>query len=565
MKKVARRLAVVFTISAGLGCAEESRVPTTPSANVELALTSSGTIDWSCARVGASRSSGGGLWLFAAVTQPCVTGAIAVTSTAAAVSGPPPSNFRSTVTGNTVRLDWDYAGTRDGFVIEAGSAPGLSNLARAQVPSVAPVSNFAVFGGVPAGVYHVRVRAFDSAGVGVPSTDIVVQVGGIGCTLAPGPPGTPMSSVSGSTVTLFWSAPPGDTPSSYVVEAGTGSGLSNAAVFDTGSSALSLSATAPDGRYYVRMRGRNACGTGPASSEHVLDVGTATPAVCPTSISPLSQMVAAGGGAFQVMVTAAPSCAWSATSTVSWLVISAGSGIGPGPVNYAVSPNSAASRSGDIRVSGMTTIGMTVTQEGGPTITTPPTTTCSYTVSPTTHSIPASGGAASVTVTTGAGCAWSVSSLSPFVKVSSAANATGPGTASFSVDVNSSAARTGTARIAWNGGSQDITLPQAATSALQAAFTVSADPCPVIASGAAYARLNCIFDASASTGPIVSYRWEFGDNLSFTTTNSVVKTLQIDCGFGGSALREVTLTVRDAQGHSHSVTKTIFFQRDSGC
>jgi hypothetical protein len=74
--------------------------------------------------------------------------------------------------------------------------------------------------------------------------------------------------VSGTTVVLSWGVPPGNQPTSYVIEAGTGPGLSNITVFDTGNSAPGLTVSnVPAGTYYVRVRGRDAAGTGPASNE----------------------------------------------------------------------------------------------------------------------------------------------------------------------------------------------------------------------------------------------------------------------------------------------------------
>jgi hypothetical protein len=53
-----------------------------------------------------------------------------------------------------------------------------------------------------------------------------------------------------------------------VIEAGTTSGSSNITVFDTGSTATGLTVNnVPPGTYYVRVRGRDASGTGPASNE----------------------------------------------------------------------------------------------------------------------------------------------------------------------------------------------------------------------------------------------------------------------------------------------------------
>jgi hypothetical protein len=82
------------------------------------------------------------------------------------------------------------------------------------------------------------------------------------------PPSSLTRVVNGTTVILSWGVPPGNQPTSYVVEAGTGPGLSNITIFDTGNSAPGLTVNnVPPGTYYVRVRGRDAAGTGPASNE----------------------------------------------------------------------------------------------------------------------------------------------------------------------------------------------------------------------------------------------------------------------------------------------------------
>ena len=61
-----------------------------------------------------------------------------------------------------------YAAT--GYVIEAGSAPGLSDLA------TLPVGNVTRFVTTPPpGVYYVRVRAINGRGPSGPSNEIVVS------------------------------------------------------------------------------------------------------------------------------------------------------------------------------------------------------------------------------------------------------------------------------------------------------------------------------------------------------------------------------------------------------
>src|SRR5438128_2564058 len=117
-------------------------------------------------------------------------------------------------------------------------------------------------------------------------------------------------------------------------------------------------------------------------------------APCTFSASPTSASPAAAGGPASVSVTAGAGCAWTAVSTAAWITVTSGaSGTGNGTVNYTVAANTGSARSGSLTVGGQT---VTVNQGGS----------CSFGVSPTSASPAAAGGAASVSVTAGAGCAW---------------------------------------------------------------------------------------------------------------------------------------------------------------
>jgi hypothetical protein len=141
---------------------------------------------------------------------------------------------------------------------------------------------------VPAGEYYVRVRAIGPDNIpGPPSNEIVVRVGS--CAGAPGAPTNLSAQVTGNQVVLLWNAAGGNGASTFVVEAGSGPGLSNIVVFDTGSAATTLSAVAPNGVYYVRIRGRNPCGTGSVSNEIIVNVGqpgTPPPTAAPWPVPP---------------------------------------------------------------------------------------------------------------------------------------------------------------------------------------------------------------------------------------------------------------------------------------
>lgn len=179
-----------------------------------------------------------------------------------------PSGLAAAATGSTISLSWrapSTGGSPSGYVIEAGSASGLANLASFSTGSTA--TSFSS-GGVGAGAYYVRVRAANAAGrSGASNESLLVVGGGGGCSSAPGAPSGFTTSSSGSTVTLRWNAAGGN-PTTYVVEAGSAPGLSNLANSDLGSPATSYVASGVGrGTYYVRMRGRNPCGLGPASNE----------------------------------------------------------------------------------------------------------------------------------------------------------------------------------------------------------------------------------------------------------------------------------------------------------
>jgi hypothetical protein len=59
-----------------------------------------------------------------------------------------------------------------GFILEAGSAPGLTNIGTAKLTSGTHVT----VPNVPPGTYYVRVKALNYIGASVPSNEAVVTV-----------------------------------------------------------------------------------------------------------------------------------------------------------------------------------------------------------------------------------------------------------------------------------------------------------------------------------------------------------------------------------------------------
>ncbi|HKU75284.1 MAG TPA: M36 family metallopeptidase [Pyrinomonadaceae bacterium] len=73
---------------------------------------------------------------------------------------------------------------------------------------------------------------------------------------------------------------------------------------------------------------------------------------------------------------------------------------------------------------------------------------CSFSINPTSASFAASGGSASVAVTTQAGCNWTAVSNNSFITITSGASGSGSGTVNYSVAANGSTARSGSMTIA---------------------------------------------------------------------------------------------------------------------
>jgi hypothetical protein len=182
-----------------------------------------------------------------------------------------PTNLTATVVGSSVTLSWTAPlnAAVTSYLLEAGSAPGLSDLVR--FPTGSTANSFST-SGVASGTYYVRVKTISGTATSGPSNEVVVTVGSGSCTVAPAAPTGLVSSVAGSTVSLRWSAS-GGSPQSYVLEVGSSPGLADLARLDLGQPATTFTAAnAASGTYYVRVRATNACGTSNPSNEILIVV-----------------------------------------------------------------------------------------------------------------------------------------------------------------------------------------------------------------------------------------------------------------------------------------------------
>jgi hypothetical protein len=237
------------------------------------------------------------------------------------------------VLGSTVVLTWQ--GNASSWVLEAGTGPGLTNIAVSQLSSPAATVTIP---NVPAGTYYVRVRGVLLGVIGAASNEVVVQVGS-----APPPPPIPCqvgqvdlrSSRNLLQLTLNWNEI--GVVETVQLEVGTAPGLSNVAVL-AGLPAIprQFSAAGPPGVYWIRLRPFRACGAGTPSNEIAVELAPVPLPTCTPSLSPSNRFVAASG-IYTVNVTVPAGCVWSVfTRDPGWITPITGQGSGPGVVQYRV-------------------------------------------------------------------------------------------------------------------------------------------------------------------------------------------------------------------------------------
>ena len=177
-----------------------------------------------------------------------------------------PNGLKVTWSGSTATVSWTApAGATPedvptNFILEAGSAPGLSDVATVQTgrnTCSGPMS--------PRG---------PTMCVSTPPTTTASQIPlPTSCWWRPGAPNAPsafMASGSGNRVDLRWMAPRGGSAAtSYLIEAGSAPGLADLGRFPVGN-VLRFSTVAPSGVYYVRVRGVNNRGAGEPSNEIIV-------------------------------------------------------------------------------------------------------------------------------------------------------------------------------------------------------------------------------------------------------------------------------------------------------
>lgn len=157
---------------------------------------------------------------------------------------------------------------------------------------------------------------------------------------------------------------------------------------------------------------------------------------------------------------------------------------------------------------------------------------CTYSLSPTSpQAVNASGGNTSVSVTVGAGCAWTATSNAGWITVTGGSSGTGNGTVSISVASNSGSSREGTLTIA----GQTYTISQ---SGVPCTYTLNPTTVNVgAASGtgsfSVTAPAGCQWSATSNTGFITTSSTGTGNgtvNYSFTANTGSARSGTITAG-----------------------------------
>lgn len=231
---------------------------------------------------------------------------------------------------------------------------------------------------------------------------------------------------------------------------------------------------------------------------------------CEYTISPSALNVPAQGGSFSVTVDATDSsCAWDASSALSWASISPDTGSGDASLSVAVDENTwQQSRTGTMVVAGHP---LTLVQQ-------PATQNCTFSIAPDRINFPAAGGNATVAVTASSPlCSWVFNGV-PFWASIMPASGSGSGQAMVSAQANTNATARGASV---SVGGQDLTLHQDADG-------------PGGRSTVLPAVLSLLLNSTNSTRTLY---WESFDQDLFSKIISANRTTQCDLGVADGHIR----------------------------
>ncbi len=180
---------------------------------------------------------------------------------------------------------------------------------------------------------------------------------------------------------------------------------------------------------------------------------------CTYSFTNSTQTIPAEGGPSSAALNVTGSgCTWNVSSDASWLTItSQTSGVASAAIAFTATANpDATPRAGSITATypgGSTKV--TITQTG--------VTACTYTLSPTSQTVPSAGGSFSFLPTrnTPNGCSWAASTDTPWITLNGPTSGLSGVPVPYTVAANGTgSARSGRITVVWSGGNTDFIVNQ---------------------------------------------------------------------------------------------------------
>lgn len=311
------------------------------------------------------------------------------------------------------------------------------------VLAVAPSNPFTLYASTYGGVY-VSADGGNSWSLSVPSGQPVPLSGAIA--VNPGNAAVAMVGAVISNTGFVTKLNPTGTGFSYSTYLGGGSDYAydvktNASgnAFVVGSSSSPLFPTTKGAFEGVNPTGGSFGVSNTAGSAFVARISDSTPA-CSYAPTPGSYLFYVFGGTVPFSIVSPSGCAWTATTSDSWITLTQPAQSGIGVLDITVAPNgSGPARTGTINVG---TAAITINQVASG---------CFYSLSSNSLAFPQAGGPIPVDITAPLGCDWNVTNLPTWLTVISGATGTGNGTVMLQAAANPFAgARTGYLWIADN-------------------------------------------------------------------------------------------------------------------
>ena len=263
-----------------------------------------------------------------------------------------------------------------------------------------------------------------------------------------------------------------------------------------------------------------------------------TPVKCQVGLASSTSSLAPDGGVASLSITTQPECAWTASTSVSWISgLSPSTGQGSGQVQFQVAPNrQTAMREAEIVVNDDR---FKVSQMASP---------CRFEVNPEQQTIPSAAGTGSFTIFADPGCAWTAGGGASWLRITSGFSGTANGTVSFAADANPGTARSATFTIA----GETRTVTQAGAIGSPTPTPPPGTPAPVCTYS--ISPTGASVPASASSGSVTVTG---GSGCAWSATSNAPSWLSVTSGASGSGNGSVGYSATANTGSARTGTLTI--------